>query len=288
MHISNPFQDKDFAQYQLNCHKAQAIEIVNDQIIYVFHLFKKYTILYTNKVIPELNTISKKHHSVYTLIENTKQKQNNQPTNHKIKEIIPRHTRTIDLNKTEDQILSDMHSKGRYNIRLSKKHGIKITESKDTKSFYKILEKTAKRDNFYINPLPHYQEMINHLEPKAKAKLFLAYHPDKPNQPIAGIINTYIQNTATYYYGASDHDYRKHMAPYLLQWHAIKDAKSNNYHIYDFLGIADPNQPKDPLKGVSSFKRKFGGQKIQFEDSKIIIHKPILYFALKIKKLLKI
>lgn len=33
---------------------------------------------------------------------------------------------------------------------------------------------------------------------------------------------------------------RKHMAPYLLQWEAILEAKRRSLSVYDFLGVAPP------------------------------------------------
>jgi lipid II:glycine glycyltransferase (peptidoglycan interpeptide bridge formation enzyme) len=160
---------------------------------------------------------------------------------------------------------------------------VTIQESKDIQSFYQILKETAKRDNFNINPKRTYKIMLKTLSKTNKAKLFLAYHPDS-KKPIAGILNTYIKDTATYYYGASDHNYRKYMAPYFLQWHAIQDAKKQNFKYYDFLGVANPQNKKDPLNGVTNFKNKFGGKTIQYKNSEIIIHKPILYYLLKLKK----
>lgn len=281
MHINNPFQDQDFAKYQIIAGKAKAIENINQQIVYIYPLFNKYTILYTSQNHPQLKTIAKKHNAIYTLIESTET--NNAPYKKQIKEIIPRFTNIIDLTQNEESILEKMHQKGRYNIRLAKKRGIEIQESNDINSFYKILETTAKRDHFHINPKKFYQTMLDTLASSNKAKLFLAYHPESKN-PIAGILNTYIEDTATYYYGASDHQYRKYMAPYLLQWHAIQDAKQNNFKTYDFLGVANPNNPKDPLQGVTSFKNKFGGKTIQYKNSKILIHNYLLYILLKIKK----
>lgn len=285
MHINNPFQDKDFAKYQLKSGKAKAIEKIQKQIVYIYPLFSKYTILYTNKNHQKLEHLAKKHNAIYSLIESTEIKQ--EQTKKQLKEIIPRFTNVIDLQQNEEEILKNMHQKGRYNIRLAKKHKVTIQESKNIDLFYKILESTAKRDNFHINPKKFYKTMLETLQPASKAKLFLAYHPDS-NEPIAGIINTYIDNTATYYYGASDHNYRKYMAPYLLQWHAIQDAKQKNYKTYDFLGVANPNNPKDPLQGVTSFKNKFGGTTIQYKSASTIVHKPLFYFLLKVKKFLKL
>jgi lipid II:glycine glycyltransferase (peptidoglycan interpeptide bridge formation enzyme) len=44
---------------------------------------------------------------------------------------------------------------------------------------------------------------------------------------IAAGIFIYYHNTAIYYYGAStsDPELRKHMAPYMLQWEAIREGK---------------------------------------------------------------
>ena len=47
------------------------------------------------------------------------------------------------------------------------------------------------------------------------------------------------------------------MAPYLLQWEAIHGAKEAGCKYYDFLGVADPNNPNDSLAGVSKFKERF-------------------------------
>jgi lipid II:glycine glycyltransferase (peptidoglycan interpeptide bridge formation enzyme) len=77
---------------------------------------------------------------------------------------------------------------------------------------------------------------------------------------IAAGIFAYYHGVAIYYYGAStsDIEMRKHMAPYLLQWEAMREGKSRGCHTYDFLGIAVPGDETSHLAGVSSFKEKFG------------------------------
>ena len=83
---------------------------------------------------------------------------------------------------------------------------------------------------------------------------------------------TFFSGTATYYYGASDHIYRSFMAPYLLQWTAIRAAKQRGLRVYDFLGIAPENQTsKHSLDGVTSFKRKFGGRVAQYLSSSELV-----------------
>jgi lipid II:glycine glycyltransferase (peptidoglycan interpeptide bridge formation enzyme) len=60
------------------------------------------------------------------------------------------------------------------------------------------------------------------------------------------------------------------MAPYLLQWTAIQMAKNRNIRVYDFLGVADPSDPTDPLLGVTDFKSRFGGSLLTLPE-KILI-----------------
>ena len=109
---------------------------------------------------------------------------------------------------------------------------------------------------------------------------------------IAAGIFVFTQDRAIYYYGASssDHEDRKHMAPYLLQWHAICEAKMRNISRYDFLGIATPGKKHDPLQGVTDFKKKFGGSSVGLPQKSLLIISwrcSIFFFIQKIKNLLK-
>jgi lipid II:glycine glycyltransferase (peptidoglycan interpeptide bridge formation enzyme) len=281
--ITNPFTDTDFAKLQELTQKAtHTYKLPNSNFAYVFHLKKNFTLLYATANSRRLTSLAKKHNAVYTLIESYEKVSHS--TKNPLKQIVPRHTVLLDLNQSKDTILNNMHPKGRYNIRLAEKKGVTIKQVFDTKQFYQILKDTADRDNFFINSEKYYQTFFTHLSSKNKAKLFMAYYKD---QPIAGILNAYFNKTAIYYYGASSNQHRNLMAPYLLQWHAICDAKEQGYTHYDLLGVANPNNPKDPLQGVTYFKQKFGGKPHKWPDSRIIIHKPFLYFLLKIKKLFK-
>ena len=75
---------------------------------------------------------------------------------------------------------------------------------------------------------------------------------------IAAGIFVFSGKTALYYYGASSSDNakRKYMATYLLQWEMIREAKRRGCTIFDFLGVADPEDPDSHLAGVTDFKLK--------------------------------
>jgi len=77
--------------------------------------------------------------------------------------------------------------------------------------------------------------------------------------------------TGVYYYGASSYEDRALMAPYLLQWEAMKICKAEGCTKYDLLGISHPDTKKDPWEGISDFKRKFGGEVITYPPEQVLM-----------------
>ena len=101
----------------------------------------------------------------------------------------------------------------------------------------KLLSDTTSRDGFAQNSRKYYEKFLSVLEADKSGGLLFAYFDSRV---IAAGIFVYSGDTAIYYYGASssDRELRKHMAPYLLQWEAIREARRRECRIYDFLGIA--------------------------------------------------
>lgn len=200
----------------------------------------------------------------------------------------PEETLVLDLSLSEDALLKQMKEKGRYNIRLAQKKGVKIAVSKNIGKFYELLAQTTSRDKFHSHPKEYYENLLRELSgsdlKKGFAKMFLAEHE---NEIIAGIIVTFYKNTATYYFGASGDLKRNLMAPYLLQWEAIRYAKNLGFKYYDFLGIAPENSRSHPWAGVTEFKKKFGGTVIKYEPAREYIFRPFLYIALILAKKLR-
>jgi lipid II:glycine glycyltransferase (peptidoglycan interpeptide bridge formation enzyme) len=76
-------------------------------------------------------------------------------------------------------------------------------------------------------------------------------------------------NTAWYFFGASSDAHRNLMAPYAVQWAAMRWAKAKGCQVYDLWGVPDEEettlesrftQRQDGLWGVYRFKRGFGGR----------------------------
>ena len=91
-------------------------------------------------------------------------------------------------------------------------------------------------------------------------------------QPVAGLIVLAHGTTAYYLFGASSNVHREKMPTYLLQWEAIRWAKSCGCQDYDLWGIPDADEETLEAKfaahgqdslglwGVYRFKRGFGGR----------------------------
>ncbi len=191
----------------------------------------------------------------------------------------PQTSLLIDLTQAEDDILKQMKPKGRYNIKIARKHEIDVKVSQDVTSFHSILEKTGGRDGFGIHPKSYYEKMLKALGDKAQ--LLLASHQGKV---IAGGIFVYVDDMAIYYYGASDHAYRKFMAPYLIQWQAIVEGKKRGCKHYDFLGIAPEGAKNHAWAGVTSFKKKFGGQVVDYPQAQEMVLRPFWYWVYRMRK----
>lgn len=227
---------------------------------------------------------------------------------------IPNNTLFIDLSKDENQILKEMKQKGRYNIKKAEEYGIKIEKTKNPNSkefneFWKLTKETTKRDKFSSNPKEYYFNLLKFLNSKnIETYLYSAYFE---NKIIASAISVFYKNKATYYYGASSNKYRNLMAPYLLQWQMIKDAKYSNMKVYDFLGIypsyyeengnyivndsfnrikfkkketVENFLNKHNFSGITEFKTKFGGEVINYMGSCDLIYNKFWYFIIKISK----
>lgn len=205
--------------------------------------------------------------------------------------IQPRTSLVIDLSLAEPAILAAMKQKTRYNIRLAEKKGVVVRrgQAADVAIFHRLATVTAERNQFGVHSLAYYQTAFD-LFPPDRCALFIA---EIEAQPIAALM-AFRQNQMVYYfYGASSNQHRNLMAPYLIQWEAMRWAKSLGCRGYDLWGIpdADPitleaefEQRQDGLWGVYRFKRGFGGQYVQHVGAYDYVYNPLLYQLYKARR----
>ncbi len=187
-------------------------------------------------------------------------------------DIQPPDTVVVSLVETEDEILSRMHSKWRYNIRLAERKGVKVSRylGSDEKiaekidTFYELTKETNLRDGNSSHSKDYYLDLMKHSamenrDGKGGAEVSL-YIADFEGDQIAAVITLFSGNEAVYLYGASSGRHRNLMPNHLLQWTAMMDAKKYGCRKYDLYGI--PPEGKDgshPMHGLYMFKANFGG-----------------------------
>jgi len=185
----------------------------------------------------------------------------------------PDATRVLDLTLNEETLLAQMKPKGRYNIGVAKKSGVQVRRSDDIAAFATLMRETTARDGFRAPSEAQFSAFLTSLP---GSFLLLAYGPQDAQTPIAGLLGTLWGSTAVYYYGASSYEYRALMAPYLLQWEAMRYCKRSGCTSYDLLGIAPPNAAEThPWRGVSGFKEKFGGTVVTYPPERVITLRPL-------------
>jgi peptidoglycan pentaglycine glycine transferase (the first glycine) len=139
-------------------------------------------------------------------------------------------------------------------------------------------ELTEKRKKKITNQLDQEKNKQNKLTANL-AEIKKIYHKHPEGIIMSGIITTHFGNKSWYLYGASDNLYREFMPNYLIQWHALTEAKKAGYEIYDFFGISGRTDASDPLHGLYRFKKGFGGEFTEFIGEFDYVVSPMLYFA---------
>ncbi len=202
-------------------------------------------------------------------------------------EMQPEHTLVIDLSKTKDEILAEMKQKGRYNIKVAKKHSVSVKESDSIENFYSLYETTAKRQKISYRNKDYFFKLFDILKEKGYVKVFEATHTESLHRTgtekvLAVAVVVYYEKRATYLFGGSSQEEKQTMAPYLLHWEIMKDAKENGFLEYDLFGVAPEDQPKHRWANVTSFKKKFGGNYLELVGSFDLVFKPFEYKLFKL------
>lgn len=204
------------------------------------------------------------------------------------KTLQPHETLMLDLRKPEEDLLAAMHEKTRYNIRLAERKGVEVSTTTDIQElteFFALLRETSKRDKITSHPQGYYQRMFETLVAQDMIQLWEARFE---KQVIAANLVVSFGDTVTYLHGASSNQSRNVMAPHLLQWRQIQDAKARGFQWYDFWGIAPENFTKrHPWAGITRFKLGFGGLRVSYPAGFDLQLKPLHYQTFRLAKLLR-
>lgn len=197
--------------------------------------------------------------------------------------IQPPRTIIVDIRGTEEEILARMKQKTRYNIRLAQKKGVTVRAWDDLDGFYKMMQVTGGRDGFGVHSLEYYRRAYELFHPTGTCELLAAEFEGKP---LAALMVFAHGQRAWYVYGASNDEERNRMPTYLLQWEAMRWARSKSAQEYDLWGVPDEDEETleenfesrhDGLWGVYRFKRGFGGDLKRASQAVDRVYNSLLY-----------
>ncbi len=156
-------------------------------------------------------------------------------------------TFTLDLRKSEDELLEPMSHKHRQYIRKSERDGVSVarTGEGDLAAMYRIYVETGQRAGFGIHGRDYYEQLHRALEERSYL-YYARYH----GAVVAFLWLAAAGETAYELYGGVDEAGQAMKANYFLKWRAICEMKAAGFTRYDFNGRLND--------GVSRFKDGFG------------------------------
>ncbi len=270
------------------------------------------------KMMTELYKIGKENKCIFIQLEPNVEK-NKLPQNWKLEignwklreaahPLFTRYTFILDLTKSEEELLKNMHPKTRYNIRIAQKHGVEITEDNSDTAFeeyLKLTEETTKRQRFFAHSEKYHRLMWETLKSqkskvksqkldtdKLTAHLFLAKYQPKNISHLSPLTSQFVlaawilfvfKDTLYYPYGASSNKHRETMASNLLMWEAIRFGKKLGLKKFDMWGaLGHAPDKNDPWYGFHRFKEGYGGELTEFVGSFDFVINPLFYEVYKI------
>jgi peptidoglycan pentaglycine glycine transferase (the first glycine) len=170
-----------------------------------------------------------------------------------------RNTVLVDLVPSEDEILARMKQKTRYNARLAARKGVsvRVANEADLGLLYRMYAETSLRDGFAIRGEDYYLMVWNAFIQAGMCEPLIA---EVEGEPIAAVVIFRFAERAYYLHGMSREEHRNTMPNYLLQWEAMRRAKSAGCTTYDLWGAPEIFDESDPMWGVFRFKQGLGGE----------------------------
>ena len=246
------------------------------------------------ETIEELQKIGKEEGLVYIQLEpdilSDKVKEINKlPLKRAFHPLFTKHNFILDLTKSEEDLLKNMHPKTRYNIKVAQKHNVIVKEDDSDKAFedyLKLTQETTKRQGFYAHTPKYHEVMWETLGSKNVDADSLSEHlfTASYNSQILTTWMIFIFKDTLYYpYGASSSEHRETMHSTLICWEVIKFGKKLGLKNFDMWGALSENpDPNDPWIGFHNFKQKFGPKHIELVGSYDLIINPMIYQGAKI------
>lgn len=194
------------------------------------------------------------------------------------------HTVMINLEKSEEELLADMRRQTRYEVRKADKLGLKVewgTSEELFQEFHQVQLGTAARQHFVPSDdrmlLAEREGFLNDEGENRNPGVRIYVVRTADNQPICYGLVIIDGAEAEYFEAASTELGRKFPGAYALLWRVMRDLKAMGVERFNLWGIAPEGQPGHRYAGVTTFKKGFGGEVVEFVPAQDIVLKKLRY-----------
>lgn len=250
----------------------------------------------SKEILEELQKIGKEENCIFIQLEpnviaskDTKQQIQHTKLVPAAHPLFTKYTFILDLTKSEDELLANMHQKTRYNIRVAKKHNVHVKEDNSDKAFKEYImltEETTRRQKFYAHSRKYHEDQWqtfshDHATDTLSSHLLTGSFDGKI---LTTLLFFVFKDTLYYPYGASSNEHRNTMHSTLTMWEGILLGKKLGLKSFDMWGaaeVADP-EPSNPYYGFHRFKQGFGATYTEFVGSYDLVINPAMYQVYKV------
>lgn len=187
--------------------------------------------------------------------------------------VAPTKTILVDLSCSASELLQQMKSKTRYNIRLSGRRGV-TTEVVDGRTavaqpdylhaFHTIYRENCERIGMPAGP----PEMLGKICEAFGENLLFVYGYDSTGEVTAVASYTVAGDTIYYQMNGSTERGRRDFATNRVVWEGMLAGQERGCRWFDFDGVYDERYPEDEdWQGFSRFKAGFGGEEVTYLGS---------------------
>lgn len=230
-----------------------------------------------------LEIIAKKHNCAYIKVE-PNILQGESPFNvypkfqPSPKPLFTKYNFILDISKSEEELLKNMHPKTRYNIRVAEKKGVTVeakTDDQAFKTYLKLYFETTKRQQYFGHSEDYHKKVWEKMRDAGMARILIGTYNKKP---LTAWMLFNFKDTLYYPYGGSSIEHKDVMSNNLVAWEAIREGQKLGLKYFDMWGALGPDaDQRDPWFGFHDFKRKYGGELVEYVGTFDLVFNEPLY-----------
>lgn len=203
--------------------------------------------------------------------------------------MLPTKTLLLSLTNSEEEIMSEMKAKTRYNVRLAQRKGLvlKVLSGSDLSTnknllsdFLSLLAQNVSR----LGLLPQVNSWVEIQLEVFGDEAYVSLVFNKRNKLLACSLYLTADNASYYAHNGSIEEGRRLMAPTLSVWEGVLEAKRRSIGWLDFDGLYDKRFPIKRFQGFSRFKKGFGGTEVNYSPAYVYWVPFIRKFDKKVKR----